>query len=230
MSDAVKIQVTPEPTPVIKPEEKNVTPPAPVIPEVTPPTEKPKAPEAKPEDQKVEQKQEAEEKKAFAVDSYEKEFQEQGKLSDESYTKLEAQGYPRDVVDKYIAGQQAIAAAQTLQAEQNKQTIFTAVGGEDQYKSMIQWASQNLSAEERTAFNATMGTGDMGQIKLAVAGLKTRFESIHGHDPKLIGGKAGPSGQSGFRSMAEMTAAMRDPRYQRDPAYRADVIRRVELM
>jgi len=39
----------------------------------------------------------------------------------------------------------------------------------------------------------------------------------------LQGKPAGSSGQT-FRSQAELVAAMGDPRYDNDPAYRADVV------
>ena len=45
----------------------------------------------------------------------------------------------------------------------------------------------------------------------------------------MLSGKAASSGGDLYRSQAELVAAMSDPRYDSDPAYRADVIEKLEL-
>ena len=44
---------------------------------------------------------------------------------------------------------------------------------------------------------------------------------------QLLQGKAAAPA-NGFRSQAEVVRAMQDPRYDRDPAYRAEVMQRLE--
>jgi hypothetical protein len=70
----------------------------------------------------------------------------------------------------------------------------------------------------------------MNTIKMAVAGLKARYEQANGASSgRLIQGDVkGPSGGA-FRSIAEIVEAMKDPRYAKDPAYRSDVEKRVAL-
>ena len=43
----------------------------------------------------------------------------------------------------------------------------------------------------------------------------------------MLSGKAADSRGDVFRSQAELVAAMADPRYDSDPAYRADVVEKL---
>ena len=51
-------------------------------------------------------------------------------------------------------------------------------------------------------------------------GLKADYNEAKGNDPDLMGGPKGALGQETFASHAEVTEAMKDPRYEKDPAYR----------
>ena len=44
----------------------------------------------------------------------------------------------------------------------------------------------------------------------------------------MLQGKASADIKEAFRSQAELVAAMDDPRYEKDPAYRQDVERKLE--
>lgn len=149
---------------------------------------------------------------------FSQEFFTTGKLSDESYKNLEGMGYPKAIVDQFIAGQQAVIARE-------EQAVYDSVGGKDTYASMTQWASQNLGQDEIDAYNAAIGSGNPAQVQFAVKGLQARYAS-NNREPSLMsgGGKAAPSG---FRSVAEVVAAMSDPKYKVDPAYRAEVERKI---
>lgn len=144
------------------------------------------------------------------------EFAEKGELSPESYKKLEAAGIDKNTVDLYIEGQKALAV-------QFETSVKAEVGGDETYAQMVDWAKSNLSPSEINAFNAAVSSGNIDQAKLAVLGLQARYTSVNGSEPKkVIGGKASTTADV-FESTAQLTAAMRDPRYKTDPAYRADV-------
>jgi hypothetical protein len=143
------------------------------------------------------------------------EFEQTGQLSEDSYEKLAKIGVNRDYVDAYIRGQEALIT-------QYQGEVFNVVGGKEGYTSMIQWASQNLSAEEIEAFNATVNSGNVEQAKMAVKGLHARFSTSEGNEPSLLTGSAGDSGGV-FRSTSELVEAMSNPKYKSDPAYRADI-------
>jgi hypothetical protein len=147
--------------------------------------------------------------------AFQEEYADTGTLSEEAYQALEEAGFPQSMVDSWIAGQDALA-------ESTKQGVFSLTGGEEQYAGMINWASENLPEHEIDAFNATMNTQDKNMIELAVQGMFARYRSEA--EPNLIQG-TNSSGASGgkFESTAQMTAAMADPRYANDPAYRQEV-------
>jgi hypothetical protein len=63
----------------------------------------------------------------------------------------------------------------------------------------------------------------MDTVKLAVEGLKAKYEQANGTEPSLVQGKASATSEQGYRSWAEVTTAMNDTRYSSDPAYQADV-------
>lgn len=160
--------------------------------------------------------------KGVDVASMQAEFSESGSLSEASYKALADAGFGKDVVDAYIEGQNALA-------EKAVNTAYTLVGGEDTYKSILQWAGTSLNPAEVKAFNDAIMNPSLANT--AILGLKARFEAAAGSEPQLLSGAQAPSaGATPFASRAEVTAAMRDPRYTNDPAYRAMVAKRLDAM
>ena len=144
------------------------------------------------------------------------EYAEKGELDAKSYDALEKAGIPKDYVNQFIEGQKAIA-------DQQATSIKDMVGGADAYAEMSNWAAENMSEQEKTAYNTAVNSKDIETAKLAVVGLKAKFERANGNEPSLVEGKATVTGQGGYKSWAEVTAAMGDDRYQKDPAYQAMV-------
>ena len=144
------------------------------------------------------------------------EYAEKGELDAKSYDALEKAGIPKDYVNQFIEGQKAIA-------DQQATSIKDMVGGADAYTEMSNWAADNMSEEEKTAYNTAVNSKDIETAKLAVVGLKAKFERANGNEPSLVEGKATVTGQGRYKSWAEVTAAMGDDRYQKDPAYQAMV-------
>ena len=144
------------------------------------------------------------------------EYAEKGELDTKSYEALEKAGIPKDYVNQFIEGQKAIGEKQT-------NTVKDLVGGNDAYSEMANWAADNLTDAEKTAYNTAVNSKDLETAKLAVVGLKAKFEKANGTEPNLLEGKSAPSGETGYKSWAEVTRAMSDDRYQKDPAYQAMV-------
>ena len=145
-----------------------------------------------------------------------------GNLSDDTYADLESRGLPRELVEAYVEGQKALA-------DQQRNQLLGIVGGQDNYDQLTEWASQNLSESEIDAYDAAMESGDQNAIMMNIQGLYARYQQSEGR-PNLIAGEVGSIGaSSGFRSWAEVTTAMKDSRYQNDPAYRADVTNRLAV-
>lgn len=145
--------------------------------------------------------------------SLEQEFMDNGELGEDSLAKLESQGISKDIVNNYIEGQRAVA----LQIESEVKGI---AGGNDGYSEMMAWAKDNLSADEKDAYNRIVNGRDLDATKMAVQGLKARMGTDA--EPNLVRGKPAAS-QEQFTSVAQVTAAMSDPRYSKDPAFRQEV-------
>jgi hypothetical protein len=150
------------------------------------------------------------------MDNLATEYNEKGELDTKSYEALEKAGIPKDYVNQFIEGQKAIA-------DQQATSIKDMVGGTDAYTEMSNWAAENMSEQEKTAYNTAVNSKDIETAKLAVVGLKAKFESANGNEPSLVEGKGTITGQDGYKSWAEVTAAMGDDRYSKDPAYQAMV-------
>lgn len=144
------------------------------------------------------------------------EYAEKGELDAKSYEALEKAGIPKEYVNQFIEGQKAVAEQQTT-------SIKDIVGGADAYTEMSEWAAENMSEQEKTAYNTAVNSKDVETAKLAIAGLKAKFDGANGSEPNLVEGKATVSGQDGYKSWAEFTRAMGDERYANDPAYQATV-------
>ena len=65
-------------------------------------------------------------------------------------------------------------------------------------------------------------------IKLAVLGLKAKYDEANGYEGRMLQGKAPQTSGNVFRSQAELVQAMSDSRYENDPAYRQDVIEKLD--
>lgn len=146
---------------------------------------------------------------------FEREYIANGDLSESSYKELEKAGITKKHVEAYLRGNEALM-------QQTITEITDMAGGMEGYRSVIQWAADNLPEEEITAYNEAMNSGNKPLIKMAVSGLVSRYRASEGSEPELVKGRA-PAANSGagagFASKEEMIAAMSDPRYGKDSAY-----------
>ena len=157
------------------------------------------------------------EKVGLDFNEFQTEYNEQGELSDKAYEALNKAGFPKTLVDTWIQGQQA------LQNDMNNQ-VYSSVGGKESYDTMLTWAKENLPETDITAFNTSVESGEPNLVKFAVQGLHARYRSeVGGQEPQLTQGTVTDSSGGSFQSAAELTAAMRDPRYAKDPSYRSSV-------
>tara|TARA_E500000178_G_scaffold339719_1_gene381582 strand:- start:11318 stop:12073 length:756 start_codon:yes stop_codon:yes gene_type:complete len=148
------------------------------------------------------------------------EFWSNDGLADESYAQLEQAGIPRELVDSYIEGQQALLSTTETQ-------VYDSVGGEESYRSMTGWAEENLSDGQIDAFNEAVNSGDMEKTMFAVQGLKSMYDAQQGTEPaRQLAGQARASVDS-YQSLAQMKADMADPRYQSDSAFREAVAQKL---
>ena len=154
-------------------------------------------------------------------------------LSEDTMSKL-GEMSSQDLLSAYLEIQknQPAPEAQAPEApdltDTDINTVRDAVGGEAEYKKIVNWAGQNLSKSDADSFDQLISTGNVGAIKLAVTGLKAQYENANGYEGRMLTGKPPSSSGDVFRSQPELVAAMSDPRYDNDPAYRMDVIQKLE--
>jgi len=101
-------------------------------------------------------------------------------------------------------------------------------GGEKEYQAMIGWAKDNLSEQEIEMYDAVMGRGDPQSAFFAIQALRYRYTDSVGSDGQMLTGKAATDTKDVFRSQAELVQAMSDPRYDNDPAYRSDILNKLD--
>ena len=148
-----------------------------------------------------------------------------GEWDPEVVSKVEGMN-PVDVANMFL---EKSGATQTPQAtSEDIAQIQESVGGDTEYQNMIQWASQNLSEQEVAMYDAVMDRGDPLAMFFAAQALNARYQDAVGYDGELLAGTAPKNTTDAFRSQAELVAAMSDPRYDKDPAYRADVADKLE--
>ena len=165
-----------------------------------------------------------------ASDEY---YKNDGKLSAETLQKFSNMS-SQDLVSAYLevtkspdwqaAPPSEVADISDAQINQVK----NAAGGEAAYQNMVQWAGSNLDAKSIEAFDQIINTGSLDAINFAVKGLKSQYDAANGVEGTMVQGKAAPNRGDVFRSQAELVAAMSDRRYDNDPAYRQDVIEKLD--
>jgi len=160
---------------------------------------------------------------------------------EQAYLELQKKlGEPREDVRNEEGNEEAEAGEEVEETEESEEAtqevlteaqakqLFEMVGGEKAYQSMITWAGQNLTKQEIAMYDSVMGKGDPNAIFFAVQALNSKYSEAVGNDGQLLTGRGTADTTDVFRSQAELVQAMSDPRYDRDPAYRQDLINKLE--
>ena len=162
------------------------------------------------------------------------EFDEKGSMSPETIEKFSSLS-STDLIKAYEEIQKRGAenrptaeetAAVDLTNSQVNQ-IQNSVGGEQAYQGLLGWASDNLPPEYVQSYDNLVDTGNVEAIQLALNGIRAQYEQTNGYEGRMLQGKAPKSGGDTFRSQAEVVAAMSNPKYDNDPAYRQDVMEKL---
>lgn len=162
------------------------------------------------------------------VTAYSKEYAETGTLSEDTYNALSEKGFPRELVDAYIAGIKAQESESAELAEKEVKAIMDGVGGEQGYNRLMEWAAENLSQEEQDAYDKAVTNPDPIIAKMVVQGLKARYDAAVGTEPKLVmGNRTAEPVVKGYADRSSMIKAMSDKRYGTDPDYTRDVERKL---
>ena len=158
-------------------------------------------------------------------------YDNEGQLSEDTMRQFSEMS-SQELVESFMEIQQNLPANQVgydspdlTDAEMNQ--VYNSAGGEAEYNRITSWAAENLDEAKLDAFNSLIDKGEALAIQIAVAGLKSEYEAQEGYEGRMLSGKAARTTDA-FRSQAEVVAAMSDPRYDRDEAYRQDVYDKLE--
>ena len=184
-------------------------------------------------EEKSEEKPQLSEGANLITSASEEYFANGNKLSPETLAKFSSLS-SQDLIKAYMEvsqnpefqQQQAAPPAEITTSQINQ--IKNSAGGEKQYANIVNWAKTNLPQDQINAFDEVVNTGSVQAIQLAVSGLKSQYDNANGVEGRMVTGKTAPNNGDVFRSQAELVRAMNDARYDNDPAYRQDVIEKLD--
>jgi hypothetical protein len=185
-----------------------------------------KAPEAnQPTAEERKAADEATKKAGLDLSTVSKEYLDQGGLTEETYTKLDAAGYPKEMVDIYIEG-----LTNRLNATSN--AAYEVTGGQEAYGEMIDWAIANLTEDEQGAFDAAVNSNNKATVLMAVKGLKATMDAAvkanASEEPAEQISKGGKTPTTTYESLDDYMADLNDPRYDTNETFRRKVMEKLD--
>lgn len=157
-------------------------------------------------------------------------YENDGELTPETIDKFSSMS-SQELVNAYLEIQRNNPQAQQTQAvdlsDSNVNEIQNAAGGEQAYDQLTNWAADNLPEQEIDAFDNLIDSGNVAAIKMGLTALQSKYNEANGYEGRMLQGKSPSSSGQTYRSQAELVQAISDPRYESDPAYRADVTDRL---
>ena len=118
---------------------------------------------------------------------------------------------PADLAKMYLEYRNNVTNTEISDDDAN--ALKNTVGGEQQYSQLMQWANENLDSSEIDRFDSVIDSGDVNAAYFAIQALSYKYGDAVGVEGKLVQGKAPTDTFKGYRSQAEVVAAMQDPRY-----------------
>jgi len=155
-------------------------------------------------------------------------YENNGQITEEMHNQLTSAGIAKEAVDAYLAGRAKDMGMNSDVNQSDIDSIYKSVGGEQQYKNLMSWAADNLSQDSINSFDNLINTGDRNSIQLAVNGLVAQYQNDAGYEGRMLQGKPSRTNTDVYESQAQLVAAMSDPRYDNDPAYRQAVIAKLD--
>lgn len=160
---------------------------------------------------------------SFLKEASDEYYSNDNQLKPETIEKLKEMP-SEELVEAYMEWQKSNPTAQSQPlSDDAAKSIVDSVGGQDAYNDTLVWAADNLKPEEVAAYDNVVNSGNKDAIFFAVQALNQRYRDSVGFEGQQVSGKAPKATVKGFRSNAELAAAISDRRYRTDPAYRFDV-------
>ena len=149
----------------------------------------------------------------------------QTEFTDETMKELSSMD-PKDLANMHLEYRSKTQQPQI--SDQQVKQLKDVAGGEKDYSAMMDWAKQSLQKKEIDMFDAVMDKGDPTACFFAIQALKYRYDDASGVEGEMLTGKAPSNTGDQFESNAQLIEAMNDPKYDNDPAYRKEVMKKLE--
>lgn len=143
---------------------------------------------------------------------------------------VEKGGLPRDLVQTYLDGVRPAAVAPAPAAGQLSEAdvaeIKAAVGGDQEFARISQWAVGNLGPQDLADYNAAVDSGNKEAARFALRAMKSMAQGGTASEPQLIGGGTAArsdvfeSGQQAIDALNKRNESGKRL-YEADPKYRA---------
>ena len=143
---------------------------------------------------------------------------------------VEKGGLPRDLVQTYLDGVRPAAtpapAAAGQLSEADVAEIKAAVGGDQEFARISQWAVGNLGPQDLADYNAAVDSGNKEAARFALRAMKSMAQGGTASEPQLIGGGTAArsdvfeSGQQAIDALNKRNESGKRL-YEADPKYRA---------
>jgi hypothetical protein len=155
---------------------------------------------------------------------YSTEFAVSNSLSETTLSEIKSKtNLPDFVIQDFLQGQKA-------RLQQAYAEAAVSVGGKDTLAKVFDWASKNLSAAEQANVNASLASPSW---EMTLLGLKVKFDQasskLTSNEPVKTGAKAVAAVQAvttnnmPYSSKGEFLSERNDPRFAKDPKFRAAV-------
>lgn len=161
--------------------------------------------------------QEILEQKGIDFLALQEEYRQNNGFTQETKESLLKAGITEEVINNYIEGQKA-------RAEQEINKLAECVGGRERFDNILKWAGKNL---EKSEIESIRSVTDPTIVKIILKDLAGRMTEKEGKLPDYVSGSGGKVSVEVFESAAQMQAAILDPRYGKDEAYRRGVMKKI---
>jgi hypothetical protein len=143
---------------------------------------------------------------------------------------VEKGGLPRDLVQTYLDGVRPAAVAPAPAAGQLSEAdvaeIKAAVGGDQEFARISQWAVGNLGPQDLADYNAAVDSGNKEAARFALRAMRSMAQGGTASEPQLIGGGTAArsdvfeSGQQAIDALNKRNESGKRL-YEADPKYRS---------
>lgn len=156
------------------------------------------------------------------VEAIESHWLEHGTLPEAELEKLAKVGVTKEMAEEFVAYRAG-------QADRIRDDMYKTVGGEEAVNKMVDWAGKTFTKEQADRFNTAVNSGDQAQVEYALKALKADYDKANGVLPKLLKPTSSSSGKGdSYQSLDQLLKDQADPRYAADPAFRANVMAKLQ--